>query len=155
MAQLAEMEGTQCKTGCHSPTHHATRKLKMGEGIVSMFRVDPDLAGPLMAMVTTNRGQYDRFRNGESRSAGTEPTFRCKIITHCIAGELWQTLLRYSISSAGWGHKGAALESDDGYTRICKWLLEAVMLAGLTQHHLLWSSTAVMRRNIWLLIKTG
>ena len=27
-----------------------------------MFRVDPDPAGPLMAMVTTMLGRYDRFR---------------------------------------------------------------------------------------------
>ena len=38
----------------NAPRH---QKLKeMSEGIVSMFRVDPDLAGPLMAMVTTMLG---------------------------------------------------------------------------------------------------
>lgn len=80
MARLAEMEKelSEAKQAVilNAPRH---QKLKeMSEGIVSMFRVDPDLAGPLMAMVTTMLGQYDRFKNGESRSAGTEPTFRCK-----------------------------------------------------------------------------
>lgn len=80
MARLAEMEKELCEAKqaviLNAPRH---QKLKeMSEGIVSMFRVDPDLAGPLMAMVTTMLGQYDRFKNGESRSAGTEPTFRCK-----------------------------------------------------------------------------
>ncbi len=64
MARLAEMEKelSEAKQAVilNAPRH---QKLKeMSEGIVSMFRVDPDLAGPLMAMVTTMLGQYDRFK---------------------------------------------------------------------------------------------
>uniref|UniRef100_UPI003A97074C toxin YdaT family protein n=1 Tax=Escherichia coli TaxID=562 RepID=UPI003A97074C len=56
--QLAEMEKelSEAKQAVilNAPRH---QKLKeMSEGIVSMFRVDPDLAGPLMAMVTTMLG---------------------------------------------------------------------------------------------------
>ena len=58
MARLAEMEKelSEAKQAVilNAPRH---QKLKeMSEGIVSMFRVDPDLAGPLMAMVTTMLG---------------------------------------------------------------------------------------------------
>ena len=58
MARLAEMEKELCEAKqaviLNAPRH---QKLKeMSEGIVSMFRVDPDLAGPLMAMVTTMLG---------------------------------------------------------------------------------------------------
>ena len=58
MARLAEMEKelSEAKQAVilNAPRH---QKLKeMSEGIVSMFRVDPDLAGPLMAMVTTMPG---------------------------------------------------------------------------------------------------
>lgn len=57
MARLAEMERlSEAKQAVilNAPRH---QKLKeMSEGIVSMFRVDPDLAGPLMAMVTTMLG---------------------------------------------------------------------------------------------------
>lgn len=80
MARLAEMEKelSEAKQAVilNAPRHQKLKEIS--EGIVSMFRVDPELAGPLMAMVTTMLGRYDRFRNGESRSAGTEPTFRCK-----------------------------------------------------------------------------
>lgn len=80
MTRLAEMEKelSEAKQAVilNAPRHQKLKEIS--EGIVSMFRVDPDLAGPLMAMVTTMLGQYDRLRNGESRSAGTEPTFRCK-----------------------------------------------------------------------------
>lgn len=55
MARLASMEKEISEAKqvvmLDAPRH---QKLKeMSEGIVSMFRVDPDLAGPLMAMVTT------------------------------------------------------------------------------------------------------
>ena len=58
MTRLAEMEKelSEAKQAVilNAPRH---QKLKeMSEGIVSMFRVDPDLAGPLMAMVTTMLG---------------------------------------------------------------------------------------------------
>ncbi len=56
--RMAEMEKelSEAKQAVilNAPRH---QKLKeMSEGIVSMFRVDPDLAGPLMAMVTTMLG---------------------------------------------------------------------------------------------------
>lgn len=38
----------------NAPRHQKLKEIS--EGIVSMFRVDPDLAGPLMAMVTTMLG---------------------------------------------------------------------------------------------------
>jgi len=53
---LAEKEVAEAKQAIllNAPRH---QKLKeMSEGIVSMFRLEPDLAGPLMAMVTTMLG---------------------------------------------------------------------------------------------------
>lgn len=58
LSRLAEMEKevSEAKQAVmlNAPKH---QKLKeMSEGIVSMFRVDPELAAPLMAMVTTMLG---------------------------------------------------------------------------------------------------
>lgn len=58
MARLASMEKEISEAKrvvmLNAPQH---QKLKeMSEGIVAMFRVDPELAGPLMAMVTTMLG---------------------------------------------------------------------------------------------------
>lgn len=53
---LAEKEVAEAKRAVllDAPRH---QKLKeVSEGIVSMFRLEPDLAGPLMAMVTTMLG---------------------------------------------------------------------------------------------------
>ena len=52
-------------------------------------------------------------------------------------------------------HKGAAAwrDLDDGYTRIANELLEAVMLAGLTQHQLLVFRLSCAKH--MALIKTG
>lgn len=56
--QLAEMEKelSEAKQAVilNAPRHQKLKEIS--EGIVSMFRVDPDLAGPLMAMVTTMLG---------------------------------------------------------------------------------------------------
>ena len=58
MARLAEMEKelSEAKQAVilNAPRHQKLKEIS--EGIVSMFRVDPDLAGPLMAMVTTMLG---------------------------------------------------------------------------------------------------
>ena len=55
---LAEMEKelSEAKQAVilNAPRHQKLKEIS--EGIVSMFRVDPDLAGPLMAMVTTMLG---------------------------------------------------------------------------------------------------
>ncbi len=106
MARLAEMEKelSEAKQAVilNAPRH---QKLKeMSEGIVSMFRVDPDLAGPLMAMVTTMLGQYDRFGMAK---AGLREQNRLSGANRntLIAGELWQTLLRYSIFQCRMWHK--------------------------------------------------
>ena len=58
LVRLAEMEKelSEAKQAVilNAPRHQKLKEIS--EGIVSMFRVDPDLAGPLMAMVTTMLG---------------------------------------------------------------------------------------------------
>ena len=81
--------------------------------------------------------------------------FQVQIVTHSLREELWQTLLRYSnfpVPDVAQKEPRVA-DLDDGYTRIANELLEAVMLAGLTQHQLL-VFLAVMRKHM-ALIKTG
>lgn len=58
MSRLATMEKevSEAKQAVmlNAPTHQKLKELS--EGIVSMFHVEPDMAGPLMAMVTTMLG---------------------------------------------------------------------------------------------------
>ncbi|KFC12666.1 hypothetical protein GTGU_00282 [Trabulsiella guamensis ATCC 49490] len=58
MSRLAAMEKelSEAKRAVmlNAPKHQKLKELS--EGIVSVFRVDPDLAGPLMAMVTSMMG---------------------------------------------------------------------------------------------------
>ncbi|VCX04092.1 hypothetical protein BANRA_04667 [Escherichia coli] len=114
-----------------------------------MFRVDPDLAGPLMAMVTTMLGQYD---GSEMAKVGLQNRLSGANRNHSLREELWQTLLRYSIFQCRMRHKRPR-RIDDGYTRIANELLEAVMLAGLTQHQLLVFRLSCAKH--MALIKTG
>lgn len=85
MSRLArlEKETSEAKVAVamNAPRHQKLKELS--EGIVEMFRVDPDLTAPLMAMVTSMLGVCENYRNGESRSARTEPTFWCKNDSSC------------------------------------------------------------------------
>lgn len=80
MSRLAEAEKELAEAKqavlLDAPEH---QKLKeVSEGIASLFRLMPEQVGPLMTMVTSMLGLCENYKNGESRSARTEPTFRCK-----------------------------------------------------------------------------
>ncbi len=148
MARLAEMEKelSEAKQAVilNAPRH---QKLKeMSEGIVSMFRVDPDLAGPLMAMVTTMLGQYDRFRMAKAGLLEQNRLSGANRNTLIAGGIMANTaeIFNFPVPDAAQKEPRVA-DLDDGYTRIANELLEAVMLAGLTQHQLL-VFLAVMRK---------
>jgi hypothetical protein len=77
MARL-EKEVSEAKQALMLDAPKKEKLKELGEGIFEMFRVDPDLTAPLLAMVTTMLGQCEDFRKGESRGARTPTAFRCK-----------------------------------------------------------------------------
>ncbi len=133
----------------NAPRH---QKLKeMSEGIVSMFRVDPDLAGPLMAMVTTMLG--GNMTGSEMAKAGLREQNRLSGANRntLIAGGIMANtaeIFNFPVPDVAQKERRVA-DLDDGYTRIANELLEAVMLTGLTQHQLL-VFPGCHAQNIWL-----
>ena len=107
MTRLAEMEKelSEAKQAVilNAPRHQKLKEIS--EGIVSMFRVDPDLAGPLMAMVTTMLGAIGQAQKWRKPVCGNRADFQVQIVTHSLRKELWQTLLRYSIFQCRMWHK--------------------------------------------------
>ena len=142
MARLAEMEKelSEAKQAVilNAPRHQKLKEIS--EGIVSMFRVDPELAGPLMAMVTTMLEMAKAGLLEQNRLSGAN---RNTLIAGGIMANTAE-IFNFPVPDAAQKEPRVA-DLDDGYTRIANELLEAVMLAGLTQHQLL-LFLAVMRK---------
>ena len=80
-------KGTQWgKTGCHS--QRTTPPETEGNGVKVLCRCScgPGSSWSINGDVDHHAGAIWQVQNGESRSAGTEPTLQVQIVTHLIAG---------------------------------------------------------------------